>query len=94
MGAIRVAAEKTKKLFSQIFVSSGLKESDALTVADNLAQAEIRGIRSHGLVQVANYSTFMRNGKINCNAESRTLSESDSALAIDADFAPGSVAGL
>ena len=36
----------------------------------------------------------MRNGKINCNAESRTLSESDSALAIDADFAPGSVAGL
>ena len=54
--AITVESEKIKKLVSKIFTASGLKESDSNTVADNLVQAEMRGIRSHGLVQVANYS--------------------------------------
>ena len=90
---ITVDSEKIQKLVSKIFVASGLNKSDADTVADNLVQAEMRGIRSHGLVQVANYSTFMRNGKINVNADIKLLSESISTLAFDADFAPGAVAG-
>ncbi|MBQ8013319.1 MAG: Ldh family oxidoreductase [Treponema sp.] len=91
--SLTVDAEKTKDLVSLIFVRSGLNEKDARLVAENLVQAEMRGIRSHGLVQVANYSTFMRNGKINVNAAIKTLSESDSAISFDADFAPGAVAG-
>lgn len=90
---ITVDFEKIKNLVSKIFVSSGLNESYANTVADNLVQAEMRGIRSHGLVQVANYSTFMRNGKINTKANIKLISESPSTLAFDSDFAPGSVAG-
>lgn len=91
--AITVDSEKIKNLIARIFTASGLKESDSNTVADNLVQAEMRGIRSHGLVQVANYSTFMRNGKINTKAEIKLISEGPSTLAFDSDFAPGSVAG-
>lgn len=91
--ALIVDSEKTKNLVSLIFVRSGLDEKDAHLVAENLVQAEMRGIRSHGLVQVANYSAYMRNGKINVKAEMKTISESDSALSFDADFAPGAVAG-
>ena len=92
--SIIVDSIKIQDLISLIFVRSGLKESDARTVADNLVQAEMRGIRSHGLVQVANYSTYMRNGKINCNANISVISESAGTIAFDADKAPGSVAGL
>ena len=90
---ITVDCEKIKNLVAKIFVASNLNENDALLVADNLVQAEMRGIRSHGLVQVANYSTFMRSGKINVNAHIKQISESPSTLAFDADFAAGSVAG-
>lgn len=85
---IRVDSRKMQELVSLIFVRSGLKEADAKTVADNLVQAEMRGIRSHRLVQVANYSTFMRNGKINCNANIRDISESVSTIAMRLELLP------
>lgn len=92
--SLLVDSEKTKKLISLIFEKSGLNKESSNIVAENLIQAEMRGIRSHGLVQVANYSTFMRNGKINTNPNIKLISESDSTTAFDADFAPGAVAGL
>ena len=92
--SLLVDSEKTKKLISLIFEKTGLNKESSNIVAENLIQAEMRGIRSHGLVQVANYSTFMRNGKINTNPNIQLISESDYTTAFDADFAPGAVAGL
>ncbi len=91
--SIRVDSQKIKQLVTRIFEKSGAKSEEAATVADNLVQAEMRGIRSHGLVQVANYSKLMRSGKINCSADIKIIRESESTLSIDADHAPGSVAG-
>ena len=43
--AITIDAEKTKDLISLVFVRSGLNEKDSRLVAENLVQAEMRGIR-------------------------------------------------
>ena len=61
---VRVDPGKTRRLVQEIFEHSGLSEEEAFTVSENLILAEMRGIRSHGLVQVENYSQKMREGKI------------------------------
>lgn len=85
--------EKTKDLLTEVFRRSGLKTEEAAIVAENLVTAEMRGVRSHGILQTANYSKWMRQGIINCNAEIKDLQGGPCTLAIDADYAPGAVAG-
>jgi len=91
--SITVDSKKIHSLLTEIFETSGLTHEEALTVAENLVQAEMRNIRSHGLVQTANYSRFIQEGKFKSNAQIKIISEGPSTLAIDADHAPGSVAG-
>jgi len=91
--SIIVDSEKIKSLVQEIFEKSGLKAEEAYTVADNLVQAEMRRIRSHGLVQVANYSKLMCAGKINCSSDIKVISEGPSTILIDGDHGPGSVVG-
>ena len=91
--AITVDPEKIKELVQIIFERSGLNPYEAEIVSDNLVQAELRGIRSHGLVQVKNYSKLIKEGNINSSAQIKTLKEGPSTLVLDADHAPGSVSG-
>lgn len=58
--SLTVDPKKMLELESLIFQKSGLKKEEADTVADNLVQAEMRGIHSHGLIQTENYSKLMR----------------------------------
>ena len=89
---IRVDPEKIQKLVKEIFKAAGLKDDEAFTVSENLVQAEMRGIRSHGLVQVANYVNLIRSKKINADAKITLLREGPANLVFDAQNAPGSVA--
>lgn len=91
--SIIVDPEKMHELESLIFQKSGLKKEESDTVADNLVQAEMRGIHSHGLIQTENYSKLMRAKKINPEASIKIVAEDLSTAVFDADHAPGSVAG-
>ena len=90
---ITVDSEKIRKLVQEIFEKSGLKSEEAFTVSENLVQAEMRGIRSHGLVQVGNYSKMIQSKGINPDAKITLIKEGPGNLVFDADHAPGSVAG-
>ena len=74
-------------------MKAGLNPECAETVADNLVQADLRGVRSHGLVQVKNYVEWYASGRYNTKPEIRVLRESDATILIDADHGPGSVVG-
>lgn len=91
--SINIDAKEIEQILIEIFMKSGLCEEYAKTVAENLVLAEMRNTRSHGLVQTSNYAKWMKNGRININPEMKILKETPVTLAIDADFAPGSVAG-
>ena len=84
---------RIRALVAEIFERSGCPSERAETVADNLVQAEMRGVRSHGLVQVLPYSRHFREGRIRAGAEIEAVAEGPAMLAFDAHFAPGSVAG-
>lgn len=91
--AITVNFEKIREYSAQAFAYFGVSKEDAFTIADNLVQAELRGIKSHGLIQVKRYVNLFENGKINPKPAVKTLRESASTLALDADYGPGSVVG-
>ena len=89
-----IDANKIEQLLVHIFMESGLKDLEmASTVAENLVLAEMRNIRSHGLVQTSNYSKWMLSGRMNTKPQMKIVKETPVTLAIDADFAPGAVAG-
>lgn len=91
--SLTVDPKKMLELESLIFQKSGLKKEEADTVADNLVQAEMRGIHSHGLIQTENYSKLMRAKKINPHSQIKIVQDGPGTTVFDADHAPGSVAG-
>ena len=71
------------ELESLIFQKSGLKKEEADTVADNLVQAEMRGIHSHGLIQTENYSKLMRAKKINPHSQIKIVQDGPGTFLFD-----------
>ena len=73
----------------QAMVSAALQRAGANTaMADSTARAlvlaEAQGLGSHGLSRVAQYSTHLRNGRVDGTALPRVLRRQGSALVIDA----------
>ncbi|MFT3985270.1 MAG: Ldh family oxidoreductase [Lachnospiraceae bacterium] len=84
---------KIKALIEEIFEKAGLSETYAKIVADNLLEAEIRGVRSHGLIQVQNYVRELEEGKIQKEGTPQILREYPGTLLIDGKHLPGAVIG-
>lgn len=82
-----------QKMVTDIFLKAGYSEEYAPLVADNLIEAELRGVRSHGLVQVKPYVERFRAGEI-CNAKPELLQESAATAVVDGHFAPGVISGI
>jgi LDH2 family malate/lactate/ureidoglycolate dehydrogenase len=78
---------------TEAFRAAGCSDEHAKTVADNLMQAELRGVRSHGLLHVKEYIEKLQSGAINKAPRLRVLNETSGALLVDGDHAPGSVSG-
>ena len=91
--SIRVDYLKIRDYVTKVFAKTGLSEEYAVAVADNLVQAEIRGVRSHGLVQVRNYVDKYEQGLYNVAPDIKELKEAQSTLLIDGDNGPGAVIG-
>jgi LDH2 family malate/lactate/ureidoglycolate dehydrogenase len=88
-------AEHTKlnRFVTDIFIHIGLSEDHAKIVADNLIKAEMRNVRSHGLVQVAHYVDLYKTGVYNTLPDVKIIREDDSTALIDADRGPGAPVG-
>jgi LDH2 family malate/lactate/ureidoglycolate dehydrogenase len=92
MGII-VDYRKITEFCTQVFEFYGVSRENAQTIADNLVQAELRGVKSHGLVQVKNYVNWLESGRIKAKPEIKILKETATTLVIDGDHGPGSVSG-
>jgi len=92
-GGITVKSESVQPFLSRLFSRAGLPVDHAETMAENLYEAELRGVYSHGLSLVKGYAGNIASGTVNRNPDIKTLRESASTLLIDGDFAPGSTLG-
>ncbi len=48
----RATAEDLKEFAETVLVRAGLRKSDSRLVVDNLLDADLRGVHSHGLVRI------------------------------------------
>ncbi len=70
-----------------------LTEEDAACIADNLIEANCRGMDSHGVLRVGNYLNRIRSGGTNAPAEVKVLRETPVTAVLDGDNGVGSVVG-
>lgn len=81
-------------LAADILRHAGMDADDAEAMADILVYAQECGIESHGLMHLGAYLKGFANGALNPRPQFQVLSTLPAAATLDADRAPGVLAGL
>lgn len=75
----------------RLFVAAGVPAGDAQTIARSLVDANLCGHDSHGVMRIAQYVGFVREGKLVPGAPLTVLRETPAILAADGGWGPGQV---
>lgn len=77
-----------------VLTKAGVKLEEAEIISETLLFAELRNIKSHGIVRLPTYVKRLENAAVNQNAEMRFLENKAAAVSVlDADNGMGQVAG-
>ncbi len=82
---IRVSAEEMQPFIEQLGVASGLQQARAKLLADLLTTNDLRGVFSHGTVQMATYARLMHDGILNGNPRVVVVQSSPTSVMVDGD---------
>lgn len=93
MEKFRFDHEKLKEFSIEIFWKLGISEVEARIISDNLIEAQLRGVQSHGIAKVGDYAEYIEKGTFNIKPNIKVLRESHSTIAIDGDHGMGAVLG-
>jgi len=75
----------------RVFIQVGMPEQDAITEADALTWANLRGVDSHGVVRIPWYVENVHNGVINPTPDIQVTVDTPAVALIEADRAIGPV---
>jgi len=75
--------DKLKRFGSQVMVNAGLEAEEADLLMENLLYADSRGVGSHGISRLINYSMRVKSGVITPGANVKIINDAPSALALD-----------
>jgi (2R)-3-sulfolactate dehydrogenase (NADP+) len=81
---MKLGVEELRALVQRALEASGANAAMAEATARALVLAEAQGIGSHGLSRVAQYSTHLRNGRVNGAAVPRIANQRGGAVQVDA----------
>lgn len=87
--AKRYHAAALKNLTSQIFQRLGVSPADSELWAANLLDADLRGIRSHGIQRVGMYVRKLRAGDIDVQQNALIVKDSGAVAVIDGQHGIG-----
>lgn len=82
---VKVNPDDLKQFVSELAQKAGMPQLKADFLAALLVKNDLRGVFSHGSVQMATYSRIMRDGSINPDPDIRVANESDATVLIDGD---------
>lgn len=94
MQDIRVQEKELKSLVKRKLTEAGLNEVDAGIVSDVLVHADLRGVRSHGVIRTEHYVTRLGAGSLNKNPTFDFNKVRSGAGLLDADDGMGHSACL
>jgi len=87
--------EDLKNFVVRYFLTFGVPEADARTVAEVLVSADMRGVDSHGVIRIDSYyGSRLRKGTIAIKPEIKVVAETPSTLALDGGAGLGHVVGV
>ena len=69
-------------------------ERDAVEIADNLVEADLRGVHSHGVVRLPIYTERLAARATNPRPEVKVVRETATSLVIDGDNGMGQIVGM
>ena len=78
---------------TKIFQGAGLKEDEAASVANLLVHADLRNVRSHGVLRTVPYVEKIRHGGASKTSVYPIVYETDNTAVIDAQGGLGALAG-
>ena len=88
-----VAAPKLVELVTAIMRAAGCSETEAATIARRLVDSNLVGHDSHGVLRVARYLEWMRNGWVQANQTPTIAFASDAIAIVDGNRGFGQVVG-
>jgi ureidoglycolate dehydrogenase (NAD+) len=91
MPETRVDGRELQDFTTKVFAALGMPPADAAKEAEVLVWANLRGIDSHGVQRVAEYSRAVDEGRMNVRPKIRVEKETAAILLIEADRAFGPV---
>jgi len=94
MGEIAIKAEGLHSFIIDLTTKAGLTKEDAGVFAESLIDADLKGIRSHGLIRLPIYVRRMESGVIDTAKRVEVVKEKGSIKILDAKHGLGQVAGM
>lgn len=88
-----VNAKALKEFTKQIFTAAGLEEQDAASVAELLVHADLRNVRSHGVLRTVPYVEKIRGGGASKDSTYPVIKETTNTAVIDAQGGLGAIVG-
>jgi LDH2 family malate/lactate/ureidoglycolate dehydrogenase len=85
----RVSAAQLAAFITRAFVAAGLPAADAEIVAGLMAEADLRGSDTHGVIRLPIYLRRIRAGGVNARPDIRVVSDRPSAALVDGDNGMG-----
>jgi uncharacterized oxidoreductase len=90
---MKIAADRLKRLVAMMFARAGCASDEADRVAHYLVEANLAGHDSHGVIRVATYIGWLRNGKVLANQQMQIVLETDVLAVVDGRFGLGQSIG-
>ncbi|MDK2877411.1 MAG: hypothetical protein PWR06_127 [Thermoanaerobacteraceae bacterium] len=87
-----INADLLRQYCKELFVASGMPEDEAYINADNLVEANLTGVDSHGVSRMAIYLKRIREGVVNPVCRLKTVQDYKATAAYDACNSMGAVA--
>ena len=90
-GDVRVDPEPLKEFTREVFTRLGVPPEDAATEAEVLLWVNLRGVDSHGVLRIRNYTGSLESGMMNATPNIQVENETPAIVLIEADRALGPV---
>jgi LDH2 family malate/lactate/ureidoglycolate dehydrogenase len=87
----KINANTLLALVTTIFEKCGMREKDAVLLADSLVISDLRGVHSHGVMRVPEYVQKLTKGGVNPKGRPRLAKEVGACLVVDGDNSMGQV---
>lgn len=94
MTAPHFTADELRSWARSLLAAAGLREDACDIVADTLVAADLRGVSSHGVYRLPIYLQRLERGLVDRDPKPVVLRQGGAVALVDAQHAPGQVAGV